>query len=186
MKARPLCPAKTISRGSSPTSKVRTTWGVPTSETMLMLSDMWLTTQTSVLLRAATATGSRPTGTWAVCVSEPTPIWYASSVPFGVLTANSVLPSGDLANGRTCPLSNVMKFGGDAAPAELTNNGAPSSALDVAIASARARRVAPISGRKSCVMTLTSLTQFMVMGQDPGLDSVEASFRPATDIAGGS
>ena len=54
-----------MSRGSSPTSSVRTT--APTgpleaSSTTLTLSDRWLTTQTSVSLRAATATGSSPTG----------------------------------------------------------------------------------------------------------------------------
>src|SRR5689334_13558696 len=34
-----------------------------------------------------------------------------SSVPFGVLTANSLLPSGDMATGRTCPLSNSRNEG---------------------------------------------------------------------------
>ena len=65
MKARsPPAPAKTMSRGSSPTSRVRVTRGglAPTS-TMLTLSERWLTTHTSVLLRAATATGSMPTST---------------------------------------------------------------------------------------------------------------------------
>ena len=58
-------PPKTMSRGSSPTSRVRTTrplfpsW---VSATTLTLSERWLTTQTSLSLRAATATGSRPTG----------------------------------------------------------------------------------------------------------------------------
>ena len=63
MKARGGFPAKTMSRGSSPTSSVRTTCGVPVRLTMLTLSESRFVTHTSVLLRAATATGSRPTGT---------------------------------------------------------------------------------------------------------------------------
>ena len=56
---------KAMSRGSSPTSSVRLTLascGTVTS-TMLTLSDRWLTTQTSVRLRTATATGSSPVTT---------------------------------------------------------------------------------------------------------------------------
>src|SRR5215475_12819219 len=34
-----------------------------------------------------------------------------SRVSFGVLTANSFVPSGDIATGRTCPLSNSTKEG---------------------------------------------------------------------------
>src|SRR5258708_2401054 len=34
-----------------------------------------------------------------------------SRVPFGVFTANNLLPSGDMAMGRTCPLSNSTKEG---------------------------------------------------------------------------
>ena len=50
-------PAKTTSRGSSPTSSVRTTAPVD-GFTTRTLSERWLTTQTSVALRTATATGS--------------------------------------------------------------------------------------------------------------------------------
>ena len=66
MKARERSgPAKTMSRGSSPTRSVRWTKPplAPVSFTTLMLSERWFTTQTSSLVRAATATGSRPTGT---------------------------------------------------------------------------------------------------------------------------
>ena len=66
-----------MSRGSSQVWSVRLTRelaGVTVSTwTMLTLSDRWFTTQTSPFERAATATGSRPTGTSACSVSVPTP-----------------------------------------------------------------------------------------------------------------
>src|ERR1044071_1949721 len=111
MNALPAVPANTMSRGSSPTSSVRVTCGTPLSVTMLTLSDRWLTTQTSVLLRAATATGSRPTGTRLENVRPLAETLKISSVPFGVLTANSLVPSGDSAIGRTWPLSNSRNDG---------------------------------------------------------------------------
>ena len=96
-KARAGEPANTMSRGSSPTSKVRVTRGVPSSDTTLTLSDRWLTTQTSLSLRRATATGSRPTGTRA-CSSRPLLVMRnTSSVLLGVLTANRRVPSADMA-----------------------------------------------------------------------------------------
>ncbi len=79
MKAR-LCavPPKTMSRGSSPTSSVLVTCDSVTlgfTSTMLTLSERKLTTQASVwpaaLVRVATDTGSRPTGTSASRVSPP-------------------------------------------------------------------------------------------------------------------
>ena len=109
MKARLLPgPAKTMSRGSSPTRRVRTTRGgsEPTS-TMLTLSDKWFTTQTSLALRAATATGSIPTGTDAARRSPPPFRSKISRRSSGVFTANSRVPSGDSASGRTWPLSKV-------------------------------------------------------------------------------
>ena len=64
MNARPRsAPANTMSRGSSPTSSVRSTRGVPSSRTTLTESERWFTTHTSFALRSATATGSRPTET---------------------------------------------------------------------------------------------------------------------------
>ena len=65
MKARSRAvPAKTMSRGSSPTSSVRTVRaGDVERSTIETLSDRWFTTQTSLVVRAATATGSSPTGT---------------------------------------------------------------------------------------------------------------------------
>ena len=112
MNARFDAPAKTMSRGSSPTSRVRATCGVPVRVTTLTLSERWFTTQTSLALRAATATGSRPTGTRAENASPPSVTLKISSVPLGVLTANTRLPSGDIAIGRTWPLSN-SRNGGD-------------------------------------------------------------------------
>src|SRR3954468_3414958 len=111
MNARPDAPANTMSRGSSPTSSVRVTCGVPDSVTTLTLSDRWLTTQTSVLLRAATATGSSPTGTRDENVSPLAVTLKMSSVAFGVLTANSLVRSGEIAIGRTGPLSNSRNDG---------------------------------------------------------------------------
>ncbi len=68
----PPVPANTMSRGSSPTSSVRVTRaGLADRSTMLTLSERWFTTHTSVFVRAATATGSKPTGIEASCVSEP-------------------------------------------------------------------------------------------------------------------
>jgi hypothetical protein len=63
-------PANTMSRGSSPTSSVRSTRGVPSSRTTLTESERWFTTQTSSALRSATATGSRPTETLLANRSE--------------------------------------------------------------------------------------------------------------------
>ena len=83
-------PAKTMSRGSSPTSSVRTTEPARPSalcRTMLTLSDRWLTTQTSSSLRAATATGSSPTGTDEIWVRVPAVTWKISRRLSGVLTA---------------------------------------------------------------------------------------------------
>src|SRR3954467_11124623 len=63
MNAEPAVPANPLPRGSSPTSSVRVTCGVPVVLTILTLSDRWLTTHTSVLLRAATATVAVTPGT---------------------------------------------------------------------------------------------------------------------------
>ncbi len=82
MKARvPPGPAKTMSRGSSPTSSVRVTRAVArfagSTSTMLTLSDRWFTTHASTRppdsARVATATGSSPTGTSVASVRPPAP-----------------------------------------------------------------------------------------------------------------
>src|ERR1043166_9031189 len=65
-----LTPANRTSVGSSPTSIVRVTLPVERSTT-LTESDIQLTTQASRLLRAATLTGSIPTGISAVRTGEP-------------------------------------------------------------------------------------------------------------------
>src|SRR5580765_1332735 len=108
MKARAGEPANTISRGSSPTNSVRVTCGVSDKWTMLTLSKRWLTTHISLSFRAATATGSIPTETRACSTSPRGVILKTSSVPLGVFTANNLVRSGDMAKGRTCPLSNSM------------------------------------------------------------------------------
>ncbi len=112
-------PAKTRSRGSSPTSSVRTTLGgLADTSTTLTLSDRWFTTHTSSSLRAATATGSRPTGTESVWVSPAPPTSKTSSRLSGVFTAKSRVPDGDRASGRTCPLSKTTN--GPAAHGDVT------------------------------------------------------------------
>ena len=63
-------PAKTMSRGSSPTRSVRVTLGdsaPPLRSTIETLSERWLTTQTVSSPATATATGSRPTITELTC-----------------------------------------------------------------------------------------------------------------------
>ena len=68
-KANSLCwPANTTSVGSSPTSIVRTVLKRLRSTT-LTESESQFTTQASLLLRAATLTGSSPTGISAISVS---------------------------------------------------------------------------------------------------------------------
>ena len=54
-------------------------------------------------------------------------IYGSPAVSLGVLTANSCVPPGDMAIGRTWPLSNSMKLGG-AARADPASSGALSSA----------------------------------------------------------
>ena len=104
-----------MSRGSSPTRRVRVTRGAAGSvtSTTLTLSDRWFTTQTSVLLRAATAAGSRPTPTAPTWAIEPPVTSNTSRRLSGVFTAKRWVPSGDIASGRTCPVSKRVK--GDAA-----------------------------------------------------------------------
>src|SRR5882724_3715023 len=69
-KANSFCwPANATSVGSSPTSNVRVVLKPPRSTT-LTDSDSQFTTQASLLLRAATLTGSSPTGISAISVSE--------------------------------------------------------------------------------------------------------------------
>src|SRR2546421_4709011 len=93
-----LSPANRTSVGSSPTSIVRVTLPVERSTT-LTESDIQLTTQASRLVRAATLTGSSPTGISAVRTGEPDTNWKIDNVAFGVLTASKRVPSGVRANG---------------------------------------------------------------------------------------
>src|SRR5262245_56881547 len=133
MNARAGDPANTTSRGSSPTSRVQTTRGVPTRLTTLTLSDRWLTTQTSESSRAATATGSNPTGTRACNVIPPGVMPKISRVLSGVFTAKSLAPLGDNAIGRTCPLSNSMNDTPVEAWLAAVEGGRPSARNSVAV-----------------------------------------------------
>src|ERR1041385_2459872 len=93
-----LSPANRTSVGSSPTSIVRVTLPVERSTT-LTESDIQLTTQASRLVRAATLTGSRPTGISGARTGEPDTNWKIERRAFGVLTASKRVPSGVRANG---------------------------------------------------------------------------------------
>src|SRR5581483_8385062 len=132
-------PANTMSRGSSPTSSVAVTRGglvpVGSSWTTLTLSERWLTTHTSVLVRAATATGSSPTGTLALWARSPVPGSTASTSRrlSGVSTAKRRVPSGERASGRTGPLSNVTNPAPAAVPAATARAKSPISALRQAV-----------------------------------------------------
>ena len=76
---------------------------------MLTESDIQLTTHASRLLRAATLTGSKPTGISAVSTGEPKTNWKTESVALGVLTASSRVPSGVSASGWICGASKLLK-----------------------------------------------------------------------------
>ena len=76
---------------------------------MLTLSERWFTTQTYSFVRAATATGSKPTMTAPRWCKPYGRIRKTSRRLSGVLTANSVEPSGVSASGRTWPDSNKVK-----------------------------------------------------------------------------
>jgi hypothetical protein len=107
---------------------------------MLTLSESWLTTQTSLLDRAATATGSSPTGTRLTKTGVPEVRSKISRVPLGVLTAKSVVPSGDIARGRTWPLSNSTNGGPvDAAAARVIRNSLETQAARAAARASAAR-----------------------------------------------
>ena len=113
MKARvPPRPAKTMSRGSSPTSSVRTTRGgvradVDDADAVgEMVDHPHLAVRCAPRRRPARGRPG-PSRSW---VSSPLPSTAKiSRRSSGVLTANSRVPSGDSASGRTCPLSKVTK-----------------------------------------------------------------------------
>jgi hypothetical protein len=137
-------PANTMSRGSSPTSRVRTTRPRGPSprrrSTMLTLSERWFTTHTSVFERAATATGSRPTGMESTCFSPRLPIRKISRRLSGVLTAKRCMPSGDSASGRTWPLSN-----------SVNDDSERVGVTDITPKSAAAARMMPRTGRQKTI-----------------------------------
>src|ERR1700733_11994701 len=134
---------------------------------MLTLSEMRFVTQTSVFVRADTATGSRPTGTRNFIVGLPEVRSKTSSVPLGVFTAKSVVPSGDIARGRTWPLSNSTN-GGPVDEAETV-------ARFTANASARAprakaqRRAEKYAGRRMDLLMILSAWRFRLLRKKPGL-----------------
>jgi hypothetical protein len=85
-----------------PSQRVRATrGGVVERSTMLTSSDTLFTTHTSVFVRAATATGSSPTGMESTCVNPALSTLNTSRRSSGVFTAKSRVPSGDSARGRT-------------------------------------------------------------------------------------
>jgi len=123
MNAKPA-PAKTMSRGSSPTIRVFVTrllaGSTGSMAMMLRLSERWLMTHASSApppaSRTATATRLRPTGTSAASVRPP---WSTSKIArrlSGVLTAKSWLASGESARGRTWPASK-LKYAAEAGSA---------------------------------------------------------------------
>src|ERR1041385_457727 len=105
-----LTPANRTSVGSSPTSIVRVTLPVERATT-LTESDIQLTTQASRLVRAATLTGSRPTGISAVRTGAPDTNWKIDNVALGVFTASKRVPSGVRAKGWICGPSKFRNVG---------------------------------------------------------------------------
>ena len=86
--------------------------GAAARSTTLTLSERWLTTQTSVSVRAATATGSMPTGIERAWVSVPPGFTTNTSRRLsGMFVTNKREPLGESATGRTGPLSNSMNVG---------------------------------------------------------------------------
>src|SRR5687768_11056230 len=82
------------------------------TETMLTLSESWLTTHASSFVRGLTDTGSRPTGISAIqtgAVGMETS--NTERALWAVLTANRRVPSGDKRTGLVCAPS---KLSGDA------------------------------------------------------------------------
>src|SRR4029079_12411944 len=104
--------ANTTSLGSSPTRSVARTFSVVRS-TMLTSSDSVFTTQASVFERAATDTGSSPTGTSATRTGEGPVTSNTLRRLSGVFTTSTREPSGVIASGWTWPLS---KWVNDAGP----------------------------------------------------------------------
>jgi hypothetical protein len=75
------------------------------SLTMLTVSEMWLTTHTSSLVRARTETGSSPTATSNRRLRCGPVVSNTSSRASAVLTARSFVPSGVMSSGWTCGVS---------------------------------------------------------------------------------
>src|SRR5262249_10156993 len=98
--------------------------------TTLTLSERWLTTQTSRSLRAATATGSTPTGMEPVWTSRWSLTRKTSRRSSGVVADKRCRLSGDRASGRTCPLSNSVYEDGVAILAPVGDASAEAAFLD--------------------------------------------------------
>ena len=107
-KARWGVPAKTTSVGSSSVDRVARTLRLFRSTT-LMLSDTWLTTHASRLVRARTETGSSPTTTENAGARDGPPVRSTSSRLSGVLTASRSPPSGVASSGLTWGDSQLTK-----------------------------------------------------------------------------
>src|SRR6266404_3819978 len=106
MKARCGLPANTTSQGSSPGPIVATTFR-DTRLTMLTVSEILFATHASVLLRARTDTGSRPTGTDAVHTGSAPPSVKISRRASAVFVTSSVVPSGVISTGCTGGVSQL-------------------------------------------------------------------------------
>src|SRR5262249_24446511 len=91
-------PAKTISVGSSPTSIVRVTLPAPRS-TMLTESDSQFVTQASLLLRAATLTGSSPVGISLERIGVAPVKSNTDRLLVGLFTTSKRVPSGVIHRG---------------------------------------------------------------------------------------
>jgi hypothetical protein len=169
----PPVPAKRTSVGSSPTSIVRVTLPVVRS-TMLTESESQLTTHASRSLRAATLTGSIPTGISAVRTGEPETSWKTESVALGELTARRRVPSGVMASGCTCGPSKLRKvFAGVCAEAvRVTRAGAASQSAASASGTAAVmtmRRDLRLMGRGNILKLLWGCGRWLKAGRRPAL-----------------
>src|SRR5580658_3075089 len=129
---------------------------------MLTLSEIRFVTQTSVFVRADTATGSRPTGMRNFIVGLPEVRSKTSSVPLGVFTAKSVVPSGDIARGRTWPLSNSTN-GGPVEEAETVARFTANARSARAPRAKAQRRAEKLAGRRMDVLMILSACSRMAV-----------------------
>src|SRR5437899_8148334 len=102
-------PAKTTSAGVVSVSMVAVTRSVGISTT-LIASEIWLTTQASLLLRNRTETGSMPTAAMPTATRLLDVMSKSSSVPSAKLQTATLRASGLMAIGRTGAVSKLTKL----------------------------------------------------------------------------